>query len=70
MKIKLRPFIVPNFVLLETGVGRRQDGFKESPSYPLKDVPAEDLAQLCDEFRAEVFRKAGKIDPTKEASGG
>lgn len=47
--------------------GSRSEGFKESPSYPLKDVPAEDLAEMCDAFRAEVFRKAGKADPKQES---
>lgn len=67
MIIKLRPFSTPNFVMQEMPPGSRIEGFKELPSYPLRDVPAEDLAEMCDEFRAEVFRKAGKADPALPA---
>ncbi len=59
MNIKLKPFNVPNFALQQMPAGHRND----VPSYPLKDIPAEDLAELCDTFRAEIFRKAGKTDP-------
>lgn len=63
MDVKLRPFRVPNFVLLEIPAGQRQDGFRELPTIPLSAVPAEDLADLCDAFRREVFRKAKQSDP-------
>lgn len=65
MKIKLRPFTVPNFAIQVAGPVRRQDGFRESPSYPLSEVDAETLARMCDDFRAAVFAKAGKPDPVK-----
>jgi hypothetical protein len=68
MKIKLKPFMTPNFVIQDMPRGSRSDGFKEAPSYPLKDVPTEDLAAMCDAFRAEIFRKAGKPDPTPPAA--
>jgi hypothetical protein len=67
VKIKLRPFMTPNFVLQELSPGSRSEGYQQGPSYPLSDVPAEDLAAMCDEFRAEIFRKAGKTDPTPPA---
>lgn len=53
MTIQLRPFQTPNFVLTSF----------ESVSFPLKDVPADELATLCADFQAEVFKKAGKTDP-------
>lgn len=62
MKIELQPFLTPNFVIGKMAPRPRQDGLGEAPKWALKDVPAEDLARLCDEFRAEVFRKAGKVD--------
>ncbi len=64
MEIKLRPFGTPNFVILDLPPGKREDGFRsDDRSIPLRDVPAEDLDKLCNAFRAEVFRKAGKTDP-------
>ena len=54
IKTELRPFPVPDFV--------RED--KGSPldthSLPLKGLSADTLRELCDEFVAAVFEKAGK----------
>ena len=63
MRVKLLGFTVPNYVLQEMPPGSRQAGFTEGPKYALSDVDAEDLASLCEHFRSEVFRKAGKADP-------
>ncbi len=65
-KIKLRPFQVPNFVLGEERPGGRQDGPHITPGFALKEIDAETLAQLCRDFRAAVFAKAGKVDPDAE----
>lgn len=62
-KVKLRPWMTPNCVIAEMPPRPRQDGFRESPSWPLSDVDVETLSQLCDKFRREVFKKAGKADP-------
>jgi hypothetical protein len=66
VKIELRPFTVPNFVIQVTGPVRRQDWFREAPSYPLSEVDADTLATMCSDFRTAVFAKAGKADPAKE----
>ncbi|MHB1260359.1 MAG: hypothetical protein ACYC2H_01450 [Thermoplasmatota archaeon] len=63
MKVELLGFTVPNFVIQKMPPRSRQEGMAEAPKYALADVPAEDLASLCDHFRSEVFRKAGKADP-------
>lgn len=63
MTMKLKPWLVPNFVTSEMPPGQRQDGFREAPTWPLSEIPADVLAEMCDDFRAEVFRKAGKTDP-------
>lgn len=62
--LPLRAFTVPNFVLAEVPAGLKQDGVREAPSFPVRDLPAETLSALCDEFRAGVFAKAGKKDPS------
>ena len=58
---RLLPWPAPNHVFEEwPGVygGRRL--------HLVGDLTADTLAQLCDDFRAEVFRKAGKVDPARE----
>lgn len=68
MKIELKPWLTPNYVIAKTSPRPRQDGFQESPKWHLYEVDAEDLARQCDEFRREVFRKAGKTDPALTVS--
>jgi len=63
MQVELQPFQTPNFVRAVTKPGKREDGIQESPCYPLSDLDAETLDKLCRDFRAEVFRKAGKEQP-------
>lgn len=65
MKIELLGFATPNFVIQKTPARPRQEGITEAPKYALSEIPAEDLASLCDRFRSEIFRKAGKLDPAK-----
>lgn len=60
LEIELLPFTVPNFVQAKGKPGQRQDGFHPSPSYPLADLSDETLAEMCETFRREVFRKAGR----------
>ena len=61
--LRLRPMTVPNFVLAETPPRSREEGLREEPKFALADLDADVLSGLCDDFRAEVFRKAGKPDP-------
>lgn len=61
IKIKLSPFSVPNYVLIE-GPSTNDSGI-QVPTYALNQLSEEALAELCDEFRASVFKKAGKKDP-------
>jgi hypothetical protein len=63
MKVELNPWMVPNFVTAKMPPRPRQEGYQEAPAWALKDVDADTLATQCDQFRAEVFRKAGKPDP-------
>jgi len=63
---KLKPWITPNYVQIEQPAGRRQDGFVQATAIPLGDLDAETLSALCDQFRYEVFQKAGKPDPSAD----
>lgn len=60
INLHLKPFIVPDFVIVETPPGTRQEGFKAVPSLPLIDLSAQVLNQLCDDFRDAIFTKAFK----------
>lgn len=68
MKLKLQPFVTPNYVLAEMPPGLKQDGMKEVPKWPLTDLTAETVSDLCDEFRREVFKKAERPDPRPSVS--
>jgi hypothetical protein len=63
MKVKLKPFTVPNYVSSESEARPRQEGFQESPKWHVRDLDVLTLAKLCDQFRKDVFANAGKIDP-------
>ena len=63
IKVKIKPFSVPNFVIEEAPAGKREEGFREAKSYPIGSVDAELLSALCDQFRRDVFAKAKKADP-------
>ena len=62
--IKLRPFTVPNYVIQEMPARPRQDGMIEAPKYRLSELDAFTLGALCDQFRADVFKKAELSDPS------
>lgn len=56
--VKLRPFIVPSYAVEDERGTERQ-----AATFHLRELSAETLAQMCDEFRAAVFRRAMKRDP-------
>jgi hypothetical protein len=66
MNVELSPWIVPNFVSAKMPPRPRQDGFNPDavPKWSLAELDVNTLARQCDDFRAEVFRKAGKPDPS------
>ena len=63
LKINVQPFTTPNFVLARMPPRLKQDGFAEAPKWALSEIDADVLSILCDDFRAEIFRKARKPDP-------
>lgn len=56
IKRELKPFMAPNHVVESRTLGN-------GPSYPIADVDEQTLSDLCDQFRRDVFKKAGKTDP-------
>jgi len=63
MNVDILPWNTPNFVLAKTGPRTRQEGIINPPSWHLRDVDAETLSKMCDDFRADIFFKAEKKDP-------
>lgn len=63
MKVKLQPFQTPNYVIAESKPGLKQDGMVERPMWHVKEVDENTLSEMCDQFRRDVFEKAGKRDP-------
>jgi len=64
VRLKLQPMSVPNFVIAMMPPRERQEGMVESPKFHLRELEPEVLAELCDEFRRNVFAKAEKKDPS------
>lgn len=63
MTIELQPFGTPNFVIQKMAPRPKQEGMIECPKYHLRELDADTLAELCDQFRREIFEKAGMPDP-------
>lgn len=65
LEVDLQPFQVPNFVRPVAKPGKREEGFPETLAYPLSDLDSMTLWCLCENFKSEVFRKAGKEQPPR-----
>jgi hypothetical protein len=65
LEVDLQPFQVPNFVRPVAKPGKREDGFTETVAYPLSDLDSMTLWRLCENFKNEVFHKAGKEQPPR-----
>lgn len=62
IEVRLRPFIVPNFVIAESDTAAAKD---DGVSYPLTAIDAETLDRMCSEFRDAVFKKASRQQPPR-----
>jgi len=68
IELKILPWVTPNYIIADMPPRPRQEGLVEAPKWHIKDLDANILSQQCDIFRAEIFKKAGKIDPKKGCS--
>lgn len=59
VEIEIQPFTIPNYVILKIpgDSNTRTEGAK---TLPLKELSSETLDKLCEDFKSEVFKKAGK----------
>lgn len=63
--VEIEPFSTPNFARV---AGKNLDQNRDdSAAVALSTLDALTLERLCDDFRAEVFRKAGKQRPPQPA---
>lgn len=65
IKVRLRPFRVPNYVLADEKARPKENGFQEPMNFHLSAIDADALSDMCHEFRANVFKKAMQADPDK-----
>lgn len=61
--VKLKPFLVPNFVSVEAKPGRKGDGVQPLPTIPVADLDSEALDGLAQAWLTELYEKAGKSSP-------
>jgi len=66
IEIEIVPFNVPEGIYIKPPTGNRQAGFKQDGGIPFNKVDPETLSSMCDDFRNEVFSKAGKLDPKRK----
>ena len=55
IQVELKPFAAPNFA-----IAVEPHGVEKKTAYALCELDEETLDAMCDEFRTEVFKKAGK----------
>lgn len=58
LSLPIKPFDIPEFVLLDMPAGRKQDGLVGLPKIYLADLSDEALASLIEEFTAGVMALA------------
>lgn len=54
MNVRLKPWVTPNFVVVD---------LPDGSACHVRDVDPRVLSAMCDRFRVDVFEKAGKADP-------
>ncbi len=58
LPLKIKPFDVPEYVLLDMPPGRKQDGLQGLPKVRLEDLPDDVLEALITEFAEAVMKAA------------
>ncbi len=64
IQLKLRPFNIPNFAIVEGQPVSRQEGINfNSNFFPISELSNADLAEMCEDWRRRIYEKAGKELP-------
>ena len=61
VEVAIQPFSIPHFVRRDKKAAAGDPDAEAA--FELSAVDAMTLSALCDQFRADVFKKAGKTDP-------
>jgi len=60
IKMKLKTPSVPNFIVIETTPGKREDGFKEAPTIRVGDLSNETLEEIAEDWKRALFENAAR----------
>lgn len=63
MSISFQNWHAPNFALLESKPGLKQDGIQPTPSIPVADLEANVVDALAASWLEDLYRKAGHRCP-------
>lgn len=62
VEVPIQPFSIPHYVRREKKGAGPGDPDAEA-AFELSAIDPQTLSSLCDQFRADVFKQAGKTDP-------
>lgn len=61
IKLKLKTPSTPNYIIIESPPGFRQDGYQESPKISIGELSNETLEEIAREWKVELLAKAQRI---------
>jgi hypothetical protein len=67
--VRYRTWNAPSFATIDTGPGRREDGFRQGPTTHVAELPAEVLHALASAWLADLYGKARKPAPSLPSPG-
>ena len=70
IQIHIQSFPVPEYVKLDRGADITQPIVLDGDRVSLTQLDEKVLSDLCNEFRANVFARAGKVDPASVLTRG
>jgi hypothetical protein len=63
IEIRLKPFNIPHFVVVDGPTNPREKGLGEGRKLSLRELDTDTLSRMCNDFRKGVFKRAGKQEP-------
>jgi len=63
MYFTIKPFMTPNYAVMEMPPRPKQDGAQSLPSFHIGELDLETLDRLAEQWRRELYEKAGKPLP-------
>lgn len=59
----LKPFPIPKVVIIEQTKEQKESGFRPIEQLPLNMIKKDQLLELCEQFKVDVFAAAGVALP-------